>query len=347
MFWALSAGTIAVSDGPEAARPGRFDAGSMAASENMTRKVIIDCDPGIDDAVALSMALFHPGLDVIAVTAAAGNVSAEQASRNVQAIIEQLDPPRYPRLGAASAPDDSPGGDARHMHGEDGLGNGGFVLSRLHHQHPSEKVICDAVRAEPNTITLLCLGPLTNVARAFQRDPECPTLVDRIVMMGGAVDGIGNVTQAAEFNIHFDPSSARAVFQAPVTKTLVPLDATRLIEFTLNFIDELPRASTRVGAFLRRVLPFIFRAYHQRLGQESVHLHDAVALACVLEPEAFEYVEMAGDVETRGELTLGATVFDRRPIPKWRPNMDVAVSVDSDRVVKCIGRALAAAGRAT
>ena len=127
----------------------------------MTRKVILDCDPGIDDAVALAMALFDPRLEVVAVTATAGNVSADQASRNVQAIIEQLDPFRFPRVGCATAPEDCAGTNALHMHGEDGLGNTGFAVSRLHHRHPSEKVICDAVRAEPNRVTLVCLGPLT------------------------------------------------------------------------------------------------------------------------------------------------------------------------------------------
>ena len=311
----------------------------------MARKVIIDCDPGIDDAVALAIALFDPRLDVVAVTAVAGNVAAEQASRNVQAIIEQLDPPRYPRLGVATAPDHSPATDARYMHGDDGLGNTGFEVSRLHHQHPSEKVICDALRADPDRVSLLCLGPLTNVARAFQRDPELPTVVDRVIMMGGCVDGIGNVTAAAEFNIHQDPASARIVFNSPVTKTLIPLDVTRRVRATLSFLDTLPPESTRVGRFVRKILPFIYRAYHQRLGQESIHLHDTVALLAALEPELFEFAEMAGDVETQGELTMGTTVFDRRLNPVWRTNMDVAIGVEPKQAYEHIVRALTAAGQ--
>ena len=176
------------------------------ASENMARKVIIDCDPGIDDAVAISMALFDPRIDVVAVTATAGNVPAEQASRNVQAIIERLDPPRFPRWVLRRSRRACAGIDNRFMHGDDGLGNQGLVVSRLHHQHPSEKVICDAVRAEPHNVTLICLGPLTNVARAFQRDPELPVLVDRLVISGGCVDGIGNVTAAAEYNMFLTPT---------------------------------------------------------------------------------------------------------------------------------------------
>jgi purine nucleosidase len=316
-------------------------------SGNLIKKVIIDCDPGIDDAVAISMALFDPRLDVVAVTATAGNVPAEQASRNVQAIIERLDPPRFPRLGAATYAEGCAGTDNRHMHGDDGLSNAGFVVSRLHHQHPSEKVICDVVRANPNRVTLLCLGPLTNVARAFQRDPELPGLLDRLIMVGGCVDGIGNVTAAAEYNMFFDSNSARTVFRSPVTKTLVPLDVTRAVPLTLDFLDGMPPDTTRVGSFLRRILPFIYRAYHQRMGQERIQLHDAVATAAVLDPSLFEYVEMSGDVETRGELTLGTTVFDRRHNPQWRPNMDVALRTDPEKVIACIMNSLALAGSAT
>ena len=146
----------------------------------MPRKVIINCDPGIDDAVALCIALFNWRLEIAAVTATAGNVSATKASRNVQAVIERLDPPRLPRLGAASPADASPEIDARLMHGDDGLGNSALVVSQLHHQHPSEKIICDEVRAAPEEVTLIALGPLTNVARAFQRDPGLASLVGRI-----------------------------------------------------------------------------------------------------------------------------------------------------------------------
>ena len=233
------------------------------------------------------------------------------------------------------------------MHGEDGLGNTGIALSRLHHQHLSEKVICDAVRAAPHRVTLICLGPLTNVARACQRDPELPSLIDRVVITGGTINGIGNVTAAAEFNMYFDANSARTVFQRPMTKTLIPLDVTRRLKFPLDFLDQIPAESTRVGAFLARILPFYYRVYHQQLGQESIFLHDVITLAAVLEPDLFEFKEMAGDVETRGDLTLGATIFDRRHNIRWRPNMDVAVDVDTDQVFDVILKSLALAGSAT
>lgn len=313
----------------------------------MARKVVIDCHPGIDDAIALTMALFDPRLEVLAITATAGNVAGDQASRNVQSIVEQLDPPRLPRLGAAAYADSAAGTNNRLLHGDDGLANTSFAVSRLHHQHPSEKVICDAVRAEPHAVTLVCLGPLTNVARAFQRDPELPVLVDRLVMAGGCVDGVGNVTAIAEYNIFFDPASARTVFRSPVTKTLVPLDVTRSVKFTLDFLDCLPSETTRAGALLRGIVPFLYRAYHQHLGRESIQLHAVVTLALALDPTLFQSQEMSGDVETRGELTLGATVFDRRHTPSWRPNMDVVMKADPEKVFACIANSLALAGSAT
>ncbi|WP_254507629.1 nucleoside hydrolase [Anatilimnocola floriformis] len=311
----------------------------------MPRKVIIDCDPGIDDAIALTMALFDPRLEVLAVTAVAGNVSAEQATRNVQAIIEQLDPPRYPRLGAAS--EGLAMVDNRQLFGEDGLGNAGFVSSQLARQHPAEKLICDEVRAAPGEVTLVCLGPLTNIAAALAREPQLISMLGRLVIMGGSVNGVGNVTSAAEYNIYFDPHSARQVFRSPTTKTLIPLDVTTQVTWSLDLLDQLPAETTRAGNLLRKTLPFLFRTYRREMGLEGIHLHDAVAMAAVVHPELFTTRDMTGDVETAGELTLGATVFDRRGIAHNRGDMEVAMEVDAAGVSDCVVRALQDAGRQT
>jgi purine nucleosidase len=306
----------------------------------MARKVILDVDPGIDDAMALGMAMFHPELEVVAVTAVAGNVPADQATRNVQAIIEQLDPPRWPRVGVASPPDHGLPVDGRRVHGIDGLGGANFEVAELRTRHPAEKIIIDEVRAAPEAVTLVALGPLTNVARAFQRDPELPSLVGQIVMMGGAVKAPGNITPAAEFNIYCDPQSARAVFRAPSTKTLIPLDVTNRVMLTFDLFNQLPDETTKVGAFLRTILPPAFRAYRQQFGLEGIHVHDSVALTSLIAPELFTLEEMAGDVETMGELTVGQTVFDRRRVPAWRHNMAVAVDMEASRVIDTIIRSL-------
>lgn len=314
----------------------------------MARKVILDVDPGIDDAMALCMALFDPRLEVVAVTAVGGNCSPTQATRNVQAIIEQLDPPRWPRLGAASMPEGGLPVDGRNLHGVDGLGGTDFDVAELHHMHPAEKVICDQIRDAPEgTITIVALGPLTNIARAFQRDPELASLVGQVVMMGGSVSGSGNITPAAEFNIYCDPTSARAVFRSHSTKTLIPLDVTNRIVLSYDLFNELPDESTRVGRFLRAILPPAFRGYRQQFGLEGIHVHDTVTLMAVLYPELFTTEEMAGDVEITGELTTGATVFDRRHVPAWRHNMEVAVDMNAEAVSDAIVRGLnSAASRA-
>jgi purine nucleosidase len=310
----------------------------------MSRKVIIDCDPGIDDAVALCLALFDSRLEVQAITATQGNVTAHQASRNVQTIVDQLDPPRFPRIGVAAPPENPPSIDGRDFHGEDGLGNAGFVVSELHQQHPAEKIICDVVHAWPEEVTIVALGPLTNIARALSRDPELSSTVGRILMMGGSVQGIGNVTAAAEYNMFYDPQSAREVFRSHTTKTLIPLDVTSQVLLTLDLMSELPGETTRAGAFLRRILPYAFRAFRQNLGLEGIHLHDAVAVMAAIHPELFETQEMSGDVEVRGELTTGATVFDRRRMQGWQANMEVAVGIDVAAVTDGILRGLRDAG---
>ena len=302
----------------------------------MARKVILDVDPGIDDAMALCLALSNPNLDVVAVTAVGGNVSPGQATRNVQAIIEQLDPPRWPRLGAASEPDNRLAVNRHNLYGSDGLGGANFVVAERHHILPSEKVICDQVRDAPHEVTLIALGPLTNIARAFIRDPELSALVGQIVIMGGTVSGPGNITPAAEFNMYCDPVAAQVVFRSPSTKTLIPLDVTNRIELSYDLFHKLPDESTRVGRLLRQVLPPVFRGYRQQFGLEGIHVHDTVTLMATLHPELFVTKSMAGDVETQGDLTLGATVFDRRRVPAWRHNMEVAVDMQKDAVTKSI-----------
>jgi len=313
----------------------------------MQKKVILDVDPGIDDAMAMCMAIFDPQLEVVAVTAVGGNVPPQMATRNVQAIIEQLDPPRLPRMGAASHPDNGLPIDSRHLFGVDGLGDAGLQVAELRAPHPSEKILCDEVRSAPEAVTIVALGPLTNVARAFKRDPELPGMVGRVVMMGGTVSGPGNIRPAAEFNVYCDPESARAVFRSRCTKTLIPLDVTNRVVLSFDFLNQLPPDLTRVGGLLRKIVPPAFRAYRQESGLEGIHVHDSVALLAVTDPELFVMQEMAGDVETKGELTVGATVFDRRRVPAWRCNMEVAVDMDVPKVVEKIVEKLAQAGKAT
>lgn len=314
----------------------------------MARKVILDVDPGIDDAIAMCLALFQPQLEVVAVTAVGGNAGPAQVTRNVQSILAELDPPRWPRVGAASPPDNGLPVDGRYLFGENGMGGVELRLAELAHTRPAEKVICDEVRAAPESVTIIALGPLTNIARAFQRDPELPSLVGRLVIMGGTVAGPGNITPAAEFNIYCDPVAAQTVFRSRTTKTLIPLDVTNRAVLTYDLFHQLPAESTKIGRFLRQVLPPIFRGYRQQFGLEGIHVHDSIALMSVIYPELFTMQSMSGDVETMGELTTGATVFDRRRVPAAKHNMEVAIDMDVAemirRMIRTLNEAAVAAG---
>lgn len=313
----------------------------------MPRKIIIDCDPGIDDALALTVALFDPRLEVVAVTAVGGTVPADRATLNVQAIVERLDPPRYPRLGAASAADDVPYTDGRLLHGPDGLGGAGFQVSKLARQHPAEKLISDEVRAAPGDVTILCLGPLTNLARALTREPDLVDLIGRVVIRGGSVKAIGDVTPGAECNVYADPGAARAVFKSPLAKTLIPLDVTDQVVWNLDLLEKLPADFTRAGKLLRATLPYLFRSHRQHLGLENVRLHDSVGLCAVLHPELFKTEDLTGDVETGGEIATGMTIFDRRPNASHHGGIEVALEVDAAAAADCLVRGLAQAGEHT
>ena len=313
----------------------------------MPKKILIDCDPGIDDAVALCLALFDPRVEVVGITATSGNIDAHQATSNVISLLDQLDPPKWPRVGAANVSDRVPEANARHIHGEDGLGDVGLVGTELHNQRPAEKVISDALRESPGDITILALGPLTNIARTLQKEQDLAQLIDQIVMVGGSINGIGNIRPCAEFNMFCDPEAARFVFRSPLTKTLIPLEVTTEVAMTLDFVEQLPSSTTRAGSLMRKIIPRLFQTCRHHLGQEVIHIHDAIGLLYCLNPELFKTEEMAGNVETTGEFTRGATVFDRRNRPEWRINMEVATSIDASAAQDCIVRGLKYAGQNT
>jgi len=312
----------------------------------MPRKVIIDCDPGIDDAVALALALFDPRLEVLAVTASGGNVSPDQATANLQSLLKFLDPPRLPRVGVAPADTmlpERPYG----LHGSDGLGGLDLPRANLHGAHAAEKVIWETLRSHPGEVTIVALGPLTNVSRAISRDPGIVELIDAMVVRGGTVHGHGSATAVADFNFYCDPLAARHVVREPLTKTLVPLETTGQVVFGFDLLEQLPDESSRAGMVLRRMLPHSFRAHRQILGSEGVLMHDVVALVSVTNPELFERTSVTADVETTGELTTGMLVIDRRQIKTERPNAELLTGCDAAAVIDCVLRGLAAAGAAT
>lgn len=311
----------------------------------MTRKIIIDCDPGIDDALAIAMALFDPRLEVLAITATAGTIDASKSTHNVAALVAALDPPKYPRLGAATWVNDAPVMDDGALHGSDGLGESHLPASPRQNPTPSEKVIGDLVQQHGGEVTVLCLGPLTNIARMVRFDPAAVQAIDKLVISGGSVQQPGNASPVAERNMRFDPIAADAVFRSAITKQLVPLDITDNVTFGIELLDRLPGRHTTVGALINRWLSFSIRTGHQKLGRELIPLYDPTTLMAVIDPDLFQWESVAGRVETKGELTAGMTVFDRRMRPEWQANMDVAVRVDEEDVVDQVVRCLRLAGQ--
>jgi inosine-uridine nucleoside N-ribohydrolase len=308
----------------------------------MTHKVVLISDPGIDGAFAVALALSDPELDVLALLATAGNVAAEQATKNVHILVEQLDPRRWPRLGAALPVEYEM--DGTRLHGPGGLGGMQFPCAELHHPHPSDRLLVDMVRQNPKAVTVICMGPLTVLARALDRDPELPHLVHHLVCMGGAVSEPGNAGPVTEFHFACDPLAARQVLRCGAPITLIPLDVTRKVLFSPTDLLELPCPESRTCKFLRQIVPFGVRATSNLYGLEGFHLKDVLGVIAVTLPGALSTRMSPVDVETRGELTRGMSVVDQRTWVKPTPNVELGVGVDGAAVRAYIERILRSTG---
>jgi inosine-uridine nucleoside N-ribohydrolase len=284
-------------------------------------------DPGIDGAFALALAFHDPELDVLAVAATAGNVDAAQATKNVHIVIEQIDPPRWPRVGAALPVEYDI--DGTRLHGPGGLGGVSFPCAQLHHPHSGEKLISDLARQNPKDVAVIVLGPLTTLARAIDRDPELPSLIQRIISVGGAWHEPGNASAVAESRFYCDPLAARQVLKCGAPLTLLPLDVTRKLLFSPADLLELPVPESKTARFLKRIVPFGIGATSNLYGIEGFHLKDVMGVMAVARPNALTTRPMVVDVETRGELTRGMIVVDATATSgKILPNVDMAVGID-------------------
>lgn len=305
----------------------------------MAQKVILLTDPGIDGAFAVALAFLDPELDVIGLAAAAGNVGADQATKNVQVLVEHLDPPRWPRLGAALPVEYEI--DGVRLHGAGGLGGISFPCSQLHHAHPSDKMLSDLIRQHPKEVSVIAMGPLTVLASAFDRDPELPSLVRRIICVGGAWREPGNVSAVAEFHFYCDPPSARKVLKCGVPLTLIPLDVSCKLLFSPKELLELPAPESRTCRFLRQIIPFGIGAASNEYGIEGFCLSDVLGVAALSLPGILVTRPIIADVETRGELTRGMSVFDTRRGRPEPPNVHLAIDLDLPSVRAYIDRVLA------
>ena len=314
----------------------------------MTRKIIIDADPGIADALAILVALADPSIDVLGLTAVSGSVSGIQATRNLQHLVGLADPLRHPRIGqsdSADAPADHiPSGMPlqQSLNGRKGLGDVDPLVPDLHNRRESPKLIVDLVREHPQEIRILTFGPLTNVAMAMDLDPDLPLLLNGLICLGGVMQQSGDVTPSAEFNMWSDPQAARAVMRSPTGKIIVPLDVTQSPGLTFDDVDRLSGLipSTPVGEFIIGLLQFAARANHQFLPREEVPIPAAAVLAIAAQSAAFVTETVILDVETTGELTSGMTIVDRRRFGLRQTNAEMITQLDVTSVIDYFCRGL-------
>jgi inosine-uridine nucleoside N-ribohydrolase len=314
----------------------------------LSRKIIIDADPGIGDALATLVALTDPSLDVLAVTATAGTVSGVQATRNLHYLIGLADPLRHPRIGqsdVAIAPSDQAPSEMPNdysLNGPFGLGDTNPAVPDLHNRRESAKLIVDIAREHPGEVQLVTLGPLTNAAMALDLEPELPQILQSMICLGGAFHAGGNVTAAAEFNFWANPSAASSVLASQVTKFLVPLDVSETPVLTFEDIDRLSGLipSTPIGESVVAMMHFSVRATHQFLPQEGVALPAVTAIAVAARADSFATEAHAVDIETQGRLTTGTTVMERRPVRRLQSNCDVVTAINPAGIVDYFCRSI-------
>jgi inosine-uridine nucleoside N-ribohydrolase len=292
----------------------------------MARKAILVTDLGIDGAFAAALALADRDVDVLALAATAGNVSPAQATRNVHILVEQTDPARWPRLGAALPIEYDINQTA--LHGTGGLGGTDFPCAQLHHPHTADKLISDLVRQNPKQVTLLLLGPATALGRALDRDPELATLVERVIVVGGLWREPGDVSAVAEFHFFCDPPSAQQVLHCGAPVMLLPLDVTRSLVFSPRDLLQMPAPDSPTTRFLRQIVPHGIHATERLYGIEGLYLQDVMGLVALTLPGSIRTRRVVVDVETRGELTRGMSVFDVRWSCTTKPNVEVVTDVE-------------------
>jgi purine nucleosidase len=297
------------------------------------RKIIIDTDPGQDDAVAILLALASPDeIDLLGITAVAGNVPLPLTQKNARIVCELAGRPDVKVFAGCDAPLERKLVTAEHVHGKTGLD--GPVMDDptmpLQEQHAVDFII-ETLRNEPaQTVTLVPIGPLTNIAKAFAQAPDIIDRVQEIVLMGGAYFEVGNITPAAEFNIYVDPEAAKAVFGSGVQLTVMPLDVTHKALTTKERIDAFRAMGTRVGTMVAEWTDFFERFDVEKYGSQGAPLHDPCTVAYLINPDLFSGRHINVEIETGSELTLGMTVADWWRVSGREPNAYFVGDINAD-----------------
>lgn len=297
------------------------------------RKIIIDTDPGQDDAAAIMLAFASPEeIDILGLCAVAGNVPLKLTSRNIRIICELCERTDIPVYEGAERPLVRAPITAEHVHGSTGLD--GPVLDEptmaAQKQHAVDFIIETLLREPAGTVTLCTLGALTNVALALQKAPEIAGRVKEIVMMGGGFFEGGNITPAAEFNIYVDPQAADIVFRSGIPIVMMPLDVTHKLLTTKARVSRIREIGTRPAIAMAEMLEFFERFDIEKYGSDGGPLHDPSVIAYLVKPELFQGRDCNVEIEVSSELTMGMTVVDWWRVTERPANARVMRTVDAD-----------------
>jgi purine nucleosidase len=298
----------------------------------MARKIIIDTDPGQDDAVAILLALASPELEILGITAVAGNVPLTLTEKNARKICELAGRPDQLIFAGASKPLKRKLVTAEYVHGKTGLDGPDLPDPHmpLQDKHAVDFIADSLLAGKPGEITLCPLGPLTNIALALTKAPQIAPKIREIVLMGGGFFEGGNVTPAAEFNIYVDPEAAAIVFASGIPIVMHPLDVTHKALTTRVRVERFRSLGTRAGVATAQLLDFFERYDERKYGTDGGPLHDPNVIAYLLKPELYTGRHCNVEIETMSELTLGMTVVDWWASTGRKPNAFVIRDVDHE-----------------
>lgn len=312
----------------------------------MPRNIIIDTDPGQDDAVAILLALASPELNVLGITAVAGNVPLALTQKNARIVCELAGKSDTLVFAGCDAPMQRKLVTAEHVHGKTGLDGPQLdaPTMALQDQHAVDWII-DTLRAAPeNSVTLCPLGPLTNIATALHRAPDIKPAIAEIVLMGGGFFEGGNITPTAEFNIYVDPEAADIVFKSGLPIVVMPLDMTHKALTTKPRVDAFRQMRTKVGDMTAAWTDFFERFDMEKYGSEGAPLHDPTVIAYLIAPDLFTGRHINVEIETQSELTLGMTVADWWGVTDRAPNCTFMNDIDADGFFALLADRLARLG---
>ena len=297
------------------------------------RKIIIDTDPGQDDAAAIMLALGSPAeIDVLGITAVAGNVPLALTERNVRIICELCGRPDIKVFAGADRPLSRPLVTAEHVHGKTGLDGPELAEPTMPLQpgHAVDFIIETLLSEAPGTVTLCTLGALTNIALALTKAPEIAPRVRELVMMGGGFFEGGNITPAAEFNIYVDPQAADIVVKSGIPIVMMPLDVTHRVLTYKARVEKIKAIGSPAAVAMAEMLEFFERFDIEKYGSDGGPLHDPTVIAYLLRPDLFKGRDCNVEIETQSELTMGMTVVDWWRVSGRKPNATVMREVDAD-----------------